>query len=334
MEAAFFDGISSRRQLVNLDPAPTGLNLVGEGIARHFAAAEISVSEPAGKAPRTLRFADGTYCEVIQGPELTGLLDALGYHDGAVVRLQKRWSIALAALFFTLIIAAAAYRWALPWAAAVVAPRLPAAFSVMLSDQVMAWVDSKWLRPSQLSQQRRDQLKLGFESLTANDPALPGAVLLFRHAGKGFANAFALPDGRIVVFDEMVELADDDAEVMAVLGHEAGHLKFHHGLRQLIQSSVVGVCVASYLGDFSLLLTGLTTLLIESSYSREFELEADDYGAALLQRSGGSAHTMALMLEKLDRESRKRDESETRLFSSVSSHPEIAERTRRLRSLP
>jgi Zn-dependent protease with chaperone function len=43
---------------------------------------------------------------------------------------------------------------------------------------------------------------------------------------------------------------------------------------------------------------------------------------------------MALMLEKLDRESRKRDESETRLFSSVSSHPEIAERTRRLRSLP
>jgi Zn-dependent protease with chaperone function len=334
VEAVFFDGISSRRQRVILDPAPTGLNLAGEGIAKHFAAAEISVSEPAGGAPRTLRFADGTFCEVIQGPELAGLLEALGYHDGVVVRLQKRWSMALAALFFTLIIAAAAYRWALPWAAAVVAPRLPAAFSVMLSDQVMVWVDNKWLRPSQLSQERRDQLKLGFERLTANDPALTGAVLLFRHAGKGVANAFALPDGRIVVFDELVELADADAEVMAVLGHEAGHLKFHHGLRQLIQSSVVSMGVASYLGDFSLVLTGLTTLLIESSYSREFEIEADAYGAALLQMSGGSAQTMALMLEKLDRENGKRDDGETRLFPPLSSHPEIAERTRRLRGLP
>jgi Zn-dependent protease with chaperone function len=235
---------------------------------------------------------------------------------------------------FTLIVAAAAYRWVLPWAAAVLAPRLPTAFSVTLSDRVIALVDSKWLQPSQLTQQRRDQLKLGFERLTANDPALNGAVVLFRHAGKGIANAFALPDGRIVVFDELVELADSDAEVLAVLGHEAGHFKFHHGLRQLIQSSVVSIAVASYLGDFSQVLTLLTTMLIQSSYSREFELEADAYGAALLQRSGGSAQTLVLMLEKLDRDNLKRNQGEFVLHAPIRSHPEIAERTRRLRELP
>lgn len=55
------------------------------------------------------------------------------------------------------------------------------------------------------------------------------------------ANAFALPDGTLVVTDELVELAgDNDDEVLAVLAHELGHIHERHGLRLLRTQGLSG----------------------------------------------------------------------------------------------
>ena len=57
---------------------------------------------------------------------------------------------------------------------------------------------------------------------------------------RGPVNAFALPGGIIVVFDELVELAGDDERVLGVLGHELGHVVHRHSMRQLFQALGVG----------------------------------------------------------------------------------------------
>ncbi|OQX06176.1 MAG: hypothetical protein BWK76_26550 [Desulfobulbaceae bacterium A2] len=329
--AGYFDGASSRRHPVQLQAEPHGLLVVGEGWQRQIAADAIRVSEPIGGAPRTLTFPQGDYCEAAQGEELNALLTALGHRDGAVARWQLRWTIALASLVLLAVLALAGYRWGLPWLAARVAPRIPPALVTLMSDQVMQLLDRRALRESALAPERQEAIEGGFRRLIADDAALHGGRLLFRAAPALGANAFALPDGRIVLFDELVALAEEDDEVLGILAHELGHVKFRHGLRQLLQSSVVAAIAASVFGDVSSLLSGLTTLLLESKYSRVFELEADDFGAALMRHHGGSAEGMARMLEKLELAHDQGRGGEQSRLTWLASHPEVARRVERLR---
>lgn len=306
-----------------------GLEIAGHEWMRVEPVDGITVSEPLGGAPRTLGFADGTRCEVPQGAELDGLLAALGHREQAVVRWQCRWHFAAVALAALVVIVVAGYRWALPWAAEQVAPRLPPALVADLSDQVMQLLDRQALAPSGLVAGRREEIMRSFERLVGSDPALGAPRLLFRRGGAIGANAFALPDGRIVILDELVALAADDGEVMAVLAHELGHAKYRHGLRQLIQSSVVAAVAAGYFGDVSTLLSGFVGLLLESRYSRGFEFEADAYGARLLSVTGGAPQQLAAMLKKLE-------DSHSPVASAeranwLSSHPDAAARIERLR---
>lgn len=332
VEAGYFDGRISRRHVVRLRATAQGLDLVGNDGTRHVARADIRVSEPMGAAPRTLTFPDGSYCEAQQGAELNALLAALKHSDSAVARWQKSWRLAVAGVVVMLVVLAASYRWGLPWFAERAAPMVPPTVVTAMSDQVLQALDGRVLNPSALPADRQQMLKEGFRRIAAGDPALAGCHLLFRSAPKVGPNAFALPDGKIVLFDELVALADTDEEVLGVLAHELAHVKFGHGLRQLIQSSVVAVVVASYFGDVSSLLSGLTALMLESKYSRGFELQADDFGASMMRRNGYSAEGLALMLEKMERAHEKKSPGGQTHADWLSSHPDTAERIARLRT--
>ncbi|MGE5466392.1 MAG: M48 family metallopeptidase [Ignavibacteria bacterium] len=331
--AAYFDGRTSKRHAVTLQAGPHGLAVQGDA-TRIEPAGRIAVSEPIGGAPRTLRFTDGAFCEVAQGPELDALLAALGHRDGAVVRWQSRWRSALAAVVIVAGLLGAGYRWALPWAAAAVAPHLPPAAVATLSEQVLQALDQRALMPSRLPKERQAQIEREFRQMAAADPAIAPGRLLFRHGGMVGPNAFALPDGRIVLLDELAELAPDEDALLAVLAHELGHATYRHGVRQLLQSSVVAIVVAGYLGDVSTMISGLGALLLESNYSRGFELEADAYGAGLLRASGRSPAKLAEMLETLEAAyARRNGETAAPTGDWLSTHPETAERAARLRAL-
>lgn len=334
IEAGYFDGKTSRRHVVRLQASPQGLDLVADNGTRHIVRADIRVSEPIGGAPRTLTFPDGSYCEAPQGAELDALLAALAHSDGAVARWQKSWRLAAASVIVMLVLLGAGYRWGLPWVAERAAPLVPPPVVTAMSDQVMKALDGRMLVPSQLPEERRQVIAEGFRRIVAGDPTLAGSRLLFRSAPRAGPNAFALPDGQIVLFDELVSLADTDDEVLGVLAHELAHVKYRHGLRQLIQSSVVAAFVAGYFGDVSSLLSGLTALVLESKYSRGFELEADAFGASMMRRNGRSAEGLAAMLEKMERAHEQKSSPATQSSADwLSSHPDTAERIARLRAL-
>ena len=76
------------------------------------------------------------------------------------------------------------------------------------------------------------------------------------------ANAFALPGGDIVVTDALVKLVGEGDGLTGVLAHEAGHVEYRHGLRQVIQSSAIGATAALLFGDVSTILSGVPAALL------------------------------------------------------------------------
>ncbi|MDR2506805.1 MAG: M48 family metallopeptidase [Candidatus Accumulibacter sp.] len=343
MDAFYFDGRSSRRHAARLDALPGCLSLtLPSGEQRRVPLADIRVSEPLGKAPRTLRFSGGDFCEAPQNAELLALLNTIGYRQSVAVRLQSRWRWAVFAFVFLALTTGAAHRWLLPWGAKIAAPHVSLSFMDRLSAEVIMMLDGQLLKKSRLDGARQKEISEGFKKLAVADPELASRQSYLRLYFRDFSqpNAFCLPGGQIVLLDKLVELSANNDEIIAVLAHEIGHFRERHAVRRLIQSSVVGVIAAVYFGDISSLLSGLTTILLELSYSRDMEREADDYAIAALRRQGISPIALANALKKLSAAHEKRDaahenKEKRKDFRAIvsgwlSSHPGSDERIHRI----
>src|SRR5690606_2182906 len=130
------------------------------------------------------------------------------------------------------------------------------------------------LRPSRLPAERRAALQDRFAELVAGLPREADYRLDFRYAAAIGPNAFALPGGQILMTDQLVELAERDEELLAVLAHEAGHHEHRHGLRGALEDSAVLVVIGFMFGDVSgagSLSVSVPTLLLQTGFSRDHE---------------------------------------------------------------
>lgn len=306
VSAAYFDGRSARPHPVTLTLDGGMLTLTGKSISRRDSLATLRVSEPMGAAPRLINYPDGGHCEVRDHPGLRALLAASGHRDGVVVRLQDHWRAAAAAVLLTVATLAAGYVWGLPALSESIAMRTPEPVMAQLGKSTLDVLDRVALGPSKLTGSRQQQLREGFGRLVIPAEDIKAAYRILFREGRGIgANALALPDGTIVVTDELVKLAADDEEILAVLAHELGHISRRHSLRMLIQGSIVAFVVSWYIGDVSSVAAGLPTLLLQASYSREHEAESDRYAAAMLRANGISPKRLGDMLQKLELAHRK-----------------------------
>jgi metalloendopeptidase OMA1, mitochondrial len=109
-------------------------------------------------------------------------------------------------------------------------------------------------------------------------------------------NAAAIAGGRIIVYTGILPVAQDDAGLATILGHEVGHVMAHHtGERysQNVLASVAGVAAgiagasAGVPGDLTMAVFGLGTQVgILLPYSRKHESEADYIGLILMAKAG------------------------------------------------
>jgi Zn-dependent protease with chaperone function len=331
--AAYYDGRSSRRHEVELEIEGDWVTLRGFGIDRREPRAEVRISERLGRGPRLLWLAGGAYCEVRDHAALEAALAGAGHRVGLVERLQHSWRAALVSLLLCAIIAVAGYRWGLPVAAQFVAWRMPPAVSRQLGHSMLQALDHTWLESSKLDPARRQALSEGFARLHPPDAPGPAPTIEFRSSPKLGANAFALPDGSVVLLDQLVALAKSDDEIYGVLAHELGHVHYRHGLRMLLQGSAVALLMTAWVGDVSTLLAVAPTALLQARYSREFEAQADDYAAQMLLANGIPPSHLADMLQRLQQQHEaKLGNSDDAVESYLSSHPATAERIRRLRA--
>lgn len=333
--ADYFDGQTARAHQVTLILAGDRLRVTGGGIEREEPLHALRVSEPMGDAPRLISFPGGAHCEVRDHAGLGALLESSGHVDGWVVRLQQRWRAALASVVITVAVLGAGYYWGLPALSEWIAFKVPEKMLLRLGGSTLQFLDRAALRPTKLPAARQQELRHAFDRLVAPDRVKARHEIVFRQGAGVGANALALPDGTIVITDELVKLAAHDEEIIAVLAHELGHLNRRHSLRMLIQGSIVAFVVAWYLGDVSSFAAGLPAFLLQARYSRGHEREADRFAAAMLKANGISPRRLGDMLMKLeaahrarvgDKDGRRQDDSAGPLTDYYSSHPATRER--------
>lgn len=336
VKAVYFDGQSARAHEVVLSLSGNSLEVSGDQVSRLVALSSLRVSEPMGEAPRLIKFPDGAHCEVRDHAGLAELLAMGGHRDGLVVKMQSRWRWALAAVVVAVAAVAAGYRWGLPSVSEWIAFQLPDKTLAQMGKSTLSYLDQSVFSPSKLPGGRQQALQKAFGQLVIPDDIDAGHVIVFRDSPVIGANAMALPDGTIVLTDQLVNLAGHDEEILGVLAHELGHLKRRHSLRMLIQGSIVGAVVAWYIGDVSSVAAGLPTLMLQMRYSRDHEREADVYAARMLRENGISPVRLADMLRRLEQAhasrtaQQKKAAEEPGLSDYFASHPATRERIQAL----
>ncbi|HEY4039839.1 MAG TPA: M48 family metallopeptidase [Burkholderiaceae bacterium] len=325
--AVFYDGVRSLPLAVGLQMDPDGIVLRGESLERRYAWTHARVSERLQHAPRVIRFTDGGVCEVADQPALDASLASVGYQDSWVARSTRRWSHVLGALALLLGTVFCAFRWGLPLAADRIARRTPPAIEARVGAQAVKIVEQQFGR-SKLSADQSERARRVFESIVPKDGRDFRLVLV--DGGSVGANAFALPGGTVVVTDQLIELAPDDAALAGVLAHEIGHVEHRHLVRQVISGSVVGAVITVIAGDVSGVIVALPAALANLSYSRDMEREADAYAVDLLKRKGIPIGPFADLLQRLQTTHRAGEESGWARY--LQTHPNTGDRVAAIRA--
>ena len=136
-------------------------------------------------------------------------------------------------------------------------------------------------------------------------------------------NAFALPNGQIVVFSAILENMESPDELVALLGHEASHVNHRHSTKMLCRNLAGYMVVSLLFSDVN----GVMAILADNaqqlhslSYTRSFEKEADEQGLKILMDNKINPIGMVKLFEQLEKESK------ISIPKIISSHPLTDER--------
>ena len=146
-------------------------------------------------------------------------------------------------------------------------------------------------------------------------------------------NAFALPGGYVFINRGVIESADNEAQLAAVIAHELSHVALRHGTNQATKAQAA----QGFLGIASGIFGGSTggALLTELGafaaggvllrYSRTAESQADVMGTQVLYDAGYDPRAMAQFFEKLEAETKGKNPPEF-----LSDHPNPEHRVGRV----
>lgn len=301
LAASYFDGVTAKAQAVTLREAGGVLTVSGAGVERSIRMADVQWPERTRHGLRVAHFADGGSVQCADAAAWDTWRQRSGQRESWVVKAQQSWRGVLVSVLLLALLGTAVYQWGLPSAARAVVAVMPLSVDASLGQASLSAIDDSLMRPSKLPPDEQARLRAAFSQALGAQPAgsVPAWQLVFRKSRIG-PNAFALPGGTMVMTDEMVELVGgDDKVITAVLAHEWGHVRHRHGLRMLVQATVLAGVTSVVLGDFSTILAGVPALLGQASYSRGAEKEADLEAVRILKAAGISPDVMVTLFEKL-----------------------------------
>jgi hypothetical protein len=140
-------------------------------------------------------------------------------------------------------------------------------------------------------------------------------------------NAFALPGGKIYLFNGLLQKAHNSDEIAGVLAHELGHVRHRDSMRNMIYNGGTSFLIGLLFGD----VTGSSAILFASramfdaTYSREAESNADAFSIQLMHTLGRSPKPMGELLLRVTGNEKDKN------FSFLSNHPFTEDRLELMR---
>jgi predicted Zn-dependent protease len=205
------------------------------------------------------------------------------------------------------------YRYALPWMSRKAVSLIPVEAEVEMGEALSKQYTLQYKSNDSVN----FYLKQFCRELNFNSPyPIKVEVLMEKEI-----NAFALPGGRIFVYEGILNKMHSYGELVALLGHEASHVTQRHSLKSMAGQAASGLIISTLFGDVS----GLSTWVLSKAdefkqlhYSRELETEADSEGLNLMRRNGINPQYMLHLLVLL----RKESEEMPALMQYMNTHPD------------
>ncbi|WP_136667211.1 M48 family metallopeptidase [Flavobacterium sp. H122] len=144
-------------------------------------------------------------------------------------------------------------------------------------------------------------------------------------------NAFALPDGNIVVYTGILDKMKNYEELAALLGHEAAHVNHRHSMKSLCRDLSGYFFISAVLGDVN----GVMAILGEHannlqslSFSRGFEKQSDEEGLKMMFQNQINPNGMIDLFSRLQTEEK---ETGISVPEFLSSHPVTIDRIKHIK---
>ncbi len=322
--ATYFDGTSSRRRAVTLHFADRLEIIEHEQVLAAWDYADIRRADspsgmlrlgcPTASALARLEVRDSALAAELVS-RCTKLNENTPGRRGVAVIVG--WSLAAAVSIVAVVL------FGLPLIADRLAPLVPEAFERRLGDVADSQIKTMFSAKAcdnPAGQKAFVKLVTSIRESAGLDTSVQSGVL-----SSPIPNAFALPGGKVYLFDGLLAKADNADEIAGVLAHELGHLKHRDSMRGLIRDGSTSFLIGLLFGDItgsSALIFGSRTL-VTSSHSREAETNADGFAIDVMHRLGRPAKpTGELLLRVTGKEGKG--------LSIISSHPLSEDRLARM----
>ncbi|WP_170480987.1 M48 family metallopeptidase [Ruegeria arenilitoris] len=242
-----------------------------------------------GRAERHVVLPDGTLF-------LTNHHDALehlvGDRRGSLLHRYERLHPRLMIVLLACLVGTwGVWKYGLPILMSLAVWMTPPTLIASIDKTIMQTIDAIAAEPSRLPDKKKEEVQISFDLIISALGSQAGGhdyKLEFRNMPGMGPNAMALPNGTIVITDDLINIASPDA-VAGVIGHEVGHVAQQHGLRQIYRSAGGFVLISLLAGDTGPILEDVLlegSLILSLSYSRQHELAADQFGVRLAERAG------------------------------------------------
>ncbi|QRR02174.1 M48 family metallopeptidase [Dyadobacter sandarakinus] len=180
----------------------------------------------------------------------------------------------------TLALILAGYFYILPFAAEKTATVVPAS----VEEQIGETLHENIISEEKVNKELSDVLTDFAAVVSPGEMKYPVQVTVIR---KNEMNAFALPGGYIVVYDQILTKMKTKEELAALLSHEIAHIHYRHSLKSLFRSLGSYMFVSLLLNDINGIVAVLaenSNMLLNLTYSRDLETEADERAIAYMEQ--------------------------------------------------
>lgn len=140
---------------------------------------------------------------------------------------------------------------------------------------------------------------------------------------KDEVNAFALPNGHLLIYSGLILASDNQEELSGVICHEIAHLELNHVMKKLVKEVGLSVLISMTTGNGgSEIIKETAKLLSSSAFDRSLEKEADIKAVEYLVKAKINPEPFANFLYKLS----ANEHEVVKYLTWASTHPDSKKR--------